>query len=94
MRLNPAPIGALSPAVPKLIRLQSLTLNSSRRAAATRASTWARVLPFYSRHRKRPLVTTNTHGGHGRGVDSSAAGTSPHRRTVSCLKTRVSGRLR
>lgn len=60
MRLNPAPIGALSPAVPKLIRLQSLILNSSRWPAATKASTWARVLPFYSRHRKRPSVTTNT----------------------------------
>lgn len=37
MRLNPAPIGARSPAVPKLILLQSLDLRSSTRAAATEA---------------------------------------------------------
>lgn len=30
IRLNPAPMGALSPAVPKLIRLHSLVLSWSR----------------------------------------------------------------
>lgn len=78
IRLNPAPIGALSPAVPKLILLQNLVLKSSRRPSATRDSTWARVQRFYipgqnththtprSSIQRQPLTTscrlTNQHG--------------------------------
>lgn len=39
MRLNPTPMGALSPAVPKAMRLRSRALNSSCRPAATRDTT-------------------------------------------------------
>lgn len=63
MRLNPAPMGALSPAVPKLKRLQSRVLSSSRCPAASRASTWARVQGFYRQdHSTTPDSATDPQG--------------------------------
>lgn len=59
MRLNPAPMGALSPAVPKVMRLSSRALNSSCWPAATRDTTWARVQRFCP-----PTQDTPTHHTH------------------------------
>lgn len=59
MRLNPAPMGALSPAVPKVMRLRSRALSSSCRPAATRDATWAWVQRFCTP--AQDTLTCHTH---------------------------------
>lgn len=58
MRLKPAPMGALSPAVPKVMRLRSRALSLSCRPAASRDATWSRVQWFCPPARDTPTPIT------------------------------------